>query len=141
MFAAAGTFVVERVGRRTLLAVGGSIIAASMALLAVLLAAVPMGPALLPVALVLLCVNRVALTCTLQPLAATGDEGCQLPVMHCQSIKLQLTCLAARWHSPGFATQHTSYLSCKWFELPKHAVIGEQHHALIGSTASLLSSM
>uniref|UniRef100_A0A383VR92 Major facilitator superfamily (MFS) profile domain-containing protein n=1 Tax=Tetradesmus obliquus TaxID=3088 RepID=A0A383VR92_TETOB len=66
-----GTFVVERVGRRTLLAVGGSVIAASMALLAVLLAAVPMGPALLPVALVLLCMNRVALTCTLQPLAAT----------------------------------------------------------------------
>jgi ferredoxin-NADP reductase len=66
---AAGTFVVERVGRRTLLVVGGSAIAATMA---VLLAAVPMGPALLPVALLLLCINRVVLTCTLQPLAATG---------------------------------------------------------------------
>jgi hypothetical protein len=69
---------VERVGRRTLLAVGGSVIAATMALLAMLLAAVPMGPALLPVALVLLCVNRVALTCTLQPLAATGVCCCFL---------------------------------------------------------------
>jgi hypothetical protein len=77
---AAGTFVVERVGRRTLLAVGGSVIAATMALLAVLLAAVPIGPALLPVALVLLCVNRVALTCTLQPLAATGR--CTVRVQH-----------------------------------------------------------
>eukprot|EP00882_Tetradesmus_deserticola_P005801 GHRQ01006108.1.p3 GENE.GHRQ01006108.1~~GHRQ01006108.1.p3 ORF type:complete len:295 (+),score=146.36 GHRQ01006108.1:1382-2266(+) len=66
-----GTFIVERVGRRTLLAVGGSVIAATMALLALLLAVVPMGPALMPVSLVLLCVNRVALTCTLQPLAAT----------------------------------------------------------------------
>jgi hypothetical protein len=90
---AAGTFVVERVGRSTLLAVGGSMIAATMAMLAVLLAAVPTGPALLPVALVLLCVNRVALTCTLQPLAATGR--CTVHVQHvfagvCSSAQCQV---------------------------------------------------
>lgn len=61
-----------------LLVIGGSVIAATMALLAVLLAAVPTGPALLPVVLVLLCVNRVAMTCTLQPLAATGAGCCLL---------------------------------------------------------------
>lgn len=67
-------------GRRTLLALGGSTVAASMAALGLLLAASPAGATspvfpqavLLPVVLVLLCINRVALACTLQPLAVTG---------------------------------------------------------------------
>lgn len=74
------TFVVERVGRRTLLAAGGATIAASLAALAALLAvhlpaaagAPPPPASVLPAALALLCINRVALSCTLQPLAATG---------------------------------------------------------------------
>jgi len=75
--------VVERVGRRTLLAIGGMTVAATMAALAVLLAVhLPTTSAaaggsdnsrvVLPIALTLLCLHRVALSCTLQPLAATG---------------------------------------------------------------------
>jgi hypothetical protein len=80
----AGMFVVERVGRRMLLAVGGAFVAATMAVLAILLALYmpdsagtdgTAGGALLPAVLVLLCINRIALTCTLQPLAATGEQG------------------------------------------------------------------
>ncbi len=84
-------FFVERIGRRTLLATGGGVIVASLAALAALVASLPpaaaaaaAGPVgqdaaasnavLLPAALVLLCVNRVALTCTLQPLAAAGKH-------------------------------------------------------------------
>ncbi|KAF8058939.1 STP5 [Scenedesmus sp. PABB004] len=73
-----GSFFVEKVRRRTLLAAGGATVAGSMAALAVLLAAAPprgsgggSSDAVLVAALVLLCVNRVTLTCTLQPLAAT----------------------------------------------------------------------
>lgn len=66
----------EKVRRRTLLAWGGTTVAGSMAALAVLLAVAPADSVLvLAVALALLCVNRVALTCTLQPLAATGETG------------------------------------------------------------------
>jgi hypothetical protein len=83
----AGTFLVERVGRRTLLAAGGAVIVTTLTILTALLASQPTAAqasgtsataspsVLLTVALVLLCLNRVALTCTLQPLAATGESG------------------------------------------------------------------
>lgn len=77
-------FVVERVGRRTLLAVGGGMIVASLAGLVALVASLPeartggqaagTSSVLLPVAVALLCINRVTLTCTLQPLAAAGEH-------------------------------------------------------------------
>ena len=79
----------EHVGRRTLLAAGGATIACSMGALAALLAvhapgtdagggAAAQPQAVLPVAVALLCINRVALSCTLQPLAATGMRSAAL---------------------------------------------------------------
>jgi hypothetical protein len=79
--------LVERAGRRKLLACGGAVIVVSMLALGALLGAylpgndsdggggeakaAPPPSHVLPLALLLLCVNRAALSCTLQPLAAT----------------------------------------------------------------------
>ncbi|KAI8473535.1 MAG: general substrate transporter [Monoraphidium minutum] len=114
------TFFVERVGRRTLLAAGGATVAATMAALAALLAvALPAGgtgagagapsPAVLPAALALLCINRIALSCTLQPLAATVPAEVQ--PLEIRSAASSLT-TAVRNGSSFFVTQFALPLLC-----------------------------
>lgn len=77
--ATVATVFVDRLGRRLLLAVGSTLIVSTLTVLTVLLAVYLPGtagastppPALLPLIVTLLCVNRAALSCTLQPLAVT----------------------------------------------------------------------
>lgn len=108
---------VDRIGRRTLLAIGGSIIVASLATLAVLLAvylpgtvAAPPPPAgLLPVVVALMCVNRAALSCTLQPLAVTVPAEVQPLAIRSQASALTT---AVRNGSSFFFTQFALPVLC-----------------------------